>query len=112
MEVTNGTKVPIIEAPMKPSMKPREGHGVLAGVLNLGMLLLPPDGDDDGREHKHEHAGKLHDGGDVHRAECVAARDRVGDFVQGSTGGDAQLVYWSCRSAGRARSPATRTQYP
>ena len=25
-------------------------------------------------------------------AERVAARDRVGDFVQGSTGGDAQLV--------------------
>ena len=56
------------------------------------MLLLPPDSDDDGREHEHEHAGKLHDGGDVHRAESVAGGDRVGDFVQGSTGGDAQLV--------------------
>ena len=56
------------------------------------MLLLPPDSDNDGGEHEHEHAGELHDGGDVHRAESVAGGDRVGDFVQGSTGGDTQLV--------------------
>ena len=56
------------------------------------MLLLPPDGDDDGGEHEHQYARQLHDGGDVDRVEGVAGGDRVGDLVQGRAGGDAELV--------------------
>ena len=55
------------------------------------MVLIPPDGDDDGCENEHKHSRQLHDGGDVDRAERVTSRHRVCDFVQGCAGCDAQL---------------------
>ena len=55
------------------------------------MVSIPPDGDDDGGEHEHEHSRQLHDGGDVDCAERVSCRHGVRDLVQGCAGGDAQL---------------------
>ena len=71
--------------------EPGEGNRAFAGGRHGGMMPVPPDGDDDGREHEHEYAGELHDGGDVDGAERGACGHGMRDLMQGRPRGDAQL---------------------